>query len=256
MSDDVLIDEAGGVLTLTFNRPDRKNAMTRAMYRTMAEAIEQANDERRIRAILFQANGESFSAGHDIAELAQLNMGAAGAQPTTEEPFLEALARAKKPLVAAAHGRSVGIGLTLLLHCDLVYVAEDALFSCPFTGLALTPEAASSLLLPARIGHVRAFQLFVMGEAIDGRTAAAWGLANEALPAGEVQARARAAAEALAVMPPAAVALTKKLMRDTPAVSQRITEELALFTAQLCSPEAAEAFTAFLQKRPADFSRF
>lgn len=258
MSERVLIDADGGVLTITLNRPEKKNALTVAEYARLGATIDAANDDPSVRAILIQARGDMFTAGHDVAEFAAIN--ASGAEPApgerpSGEPFLLALANARKPLVAAVHGRAVGIGLTMLLHCDLVYVAEDALLSCPFGNLALPPEAASSLLLPARIGHVRAFELFVLGRAIDGRTAVEWGLANAALPAGEVQAKAREAAQALAAKPAAAVRITKALMRDIPPVIQRIDQEFGHFYAQLRSPEAREAFSAFFEKRAPDFSK-
>jgi enoyl-CoA hydratase/carnithine racemase len=255
MAQTILVEKAEGVLTITFNRPEKKNALTGDMFEAMADAFEQADGDREIRAILLQGNGDSFTAGHDLGEFAEYN---AGAEPEglSSERMLLALAGVKKPLIAAAQGRGVGIGLTILLHCDLVYVAEDALFSSPFINLALVPEAASSLLLPARIGHVRAFQLFALGEPIDGRTAAAWGIANAAVPAADLRAKARAAALAVAARPPASVGLTKALMRDDAVLKARIAEEIAHFRTQLRSPEAEEAFAAFFQKRPADFSRF
>jgi enoyl-CoA hydratase/carnithine racemase len=255
MSEMLLFEKAQGVLAITLNRPERKNALTSEMYQTFADAVNGANDDREIRAILIQGAGDAFTAGHDVSEFAAINRGEDAGGPPSGLPMLQALAHARKPLVAAVHGRAVGIGLTMLLHCDLVYVAEDALLSVPFVNLALVPEAASSLLLPARIGHVRAFELFVLGESIDGRTAKEWGIANAALPANEVQARARAAAQALAARPPAAVGLTKALMRDVGLVTQRIEDELAHFYAQLKSPEAKEAFSAFFEKRAADFSK-
>lgn len=255
MSEWIRTRKGDGVLAITFDRPEKKNAMTREMYRAIADALNAANEDRGVRAVLLHGEGDSFTAGHDLSEFAEINAGV-DSGPPSGEPLLMALAEARKPLVAAVHGRAVGIGLTMLLHCDLVYVAEDALLSCPFVNLALVPEAASSLLLPARVGHVRAFQLFALGEAIDGRTAAAWGIANAAVPAGDVLARAQAAALALAAKPPAAIAVTKALMRNTSAATQRIAEEFAHFYAQLRSPEAQEAFTAFFQKRAPDFSRF
>ena len=255
MTERVLIDQADGVLTLTLDRPKKKNALTLEDYERLAGAIDGANDDASVRAILIQANGDMFTAGHDVSEFAAINAGGELGERPSAEPFLLALANARKPLVAAVHGHAVGIGLTMLLHCDLVYVAEDAWLSSPFVNLALVPEAASSLLLPARIGHVRAFELFVLGMRIDGRTAVEWGIANAALPAGEVQAKARAAAEALVARPAAAMRITKALMRDVPAMTQRIDEEFVHFYAQLKSPEAKEAFSAFFEKRPADFSK-
>jgi enoyl-CoA hydratase/carnithine racemase len=247
---DVLIETGSGVRTITLNRPEKRNAFTPQMYRAIADAIESADRDPAIRVVLLQANGDLFSAGNDLAEFRAINEGSEITRPSGE-PMLHALACARKPLIAAVHGRAIGVGLTILLHCDLVYVAEDALLSCPFVDLALVPEAASSLLLPARIGHVRAFQLFALGEAIDGRTAAAWGLANAALPAGEVQAKARVAAEALAARPPSAIAATKSLMRDPACLQQRIEDELTAFVAQLRSDEAREALAAFFGPRQA-----
>lgn len=255
MSDDqVLIDKAAGVLTITLNRPEKKNALTTTTYERFAGAIDAANADPQTRVVLIEANGDMFTAGHDISEFAAVNAGQVPDRPSGE-PLLLALANAKKPLIAAVQGRAVGIGLTMLLHCDLVYVAEDALLSCPFVSLALVPEAASSLLLPARIGHVRAFELFALGRTIDGRTAEAWGIANAAVPADQVQGRAREAARLLAQQPAAAVASTKALMRDPALLTQRIGEEFTHFYAQLTSPEAKEAFAAFFEKRRPDFSK-
>ncbi len=253
----VLIEKAGGVLILTLNRPEKKNALTREMYRALGDAIDGANDDRDVRCVLIQANGDMFTAGNDLADFAAVNAGDPEAKKAQAEgnPLLTALGRAKTPLVAAVQGRAVGVGVTMLLHCDLVFVAEDALLTTPFVNLALLPEAASSILLPARIGHARAFSMFVLGEAIDGRKAEAWGIANAALPAGEVQARALAAAQAVAAKPPASVAITKSLMRDPAGLARRMAEEGQHFIAQLKSDEAKEAFAAFAEKRAPDFSK-
>jgi enoyl-CoA hydratase/carnithine racemase len=159
------------------------------------------------------------------------------------------------PIVAAVQGRAVGVGATMLLHCDLVYVTADARLSVPFVNLALVPEAASSLLLPARIGHARAFAMFVLGEAIDGSTAVAWGIANALVTPDELRPRARAAAEAVAARPRESVRQTRRLLRNADALAARIAEENQIFAAQLRSAEAREAFAAFREKRPADFSR-
>jgi enoyl-CoA hydratase/carnithine racemase len=254
MSDHVLIEKAQGVLRLTLNRPEKKNAITREMYATLAAAVCDSDTDPDVRVILLQANGALFTAGHDIAGFAAASAGETTGRPAGE-PMLLALASAAKPLVAAVHGRAIGVGLTALLHFDLVYVAEDALLSCPFVNLALTPEAGSSLLLPARIGHLRAFQLFALGEAIDGRTAADWGLANHALPAAEVQPRALAAALELARRPPMALMATKRSMREPEVVRQRIRAEFDVLYERLGSAEAREAIAAFYEKRTPDFSR-
>ena len=251
----ILVDKAGGVLTLTLNRPEKKNALTRAMYRTIADTLDGAGEDPDVRCILIQAAGDAFTAGNDLADFAAEASGESDALLREGNPLLAALPRTRKPLVAAVQGRAVGVGVTLLLHCDLVFVAEDAVLTTPFVNLALVPEAASSLLLPARIGHVRAFSMFVLGEAVDGSTAVAWGIANAAVPAGDLRARARAAAEAIAAKPPTAVAKTRALMRDEPAVVAQLAREGEHFLAQLRSPEALEAFAAFAEKRAPDFGK-
>ena len=257
MTDHILSDLSGGVLTLTINRPEKKNALTRAMYQALGDGIDQASGDLSIRCVLIQANGDIFTAGNDLGDFAAVNAGDAGANAARDDgnPLLKALGRAKAPIVAAVHGRAVGVGVTMLLHCDLVFVAEDALLTTPFVNLALVPEAASSLLLPSRIGHARAFSMFALNEAVDGRTAAAWGIANAAVPAAELRAKARAAAEAIAAKPPSAVRATKALMRDPAAIAAAMDAEGKVFAAQLRSAEAKEAFSAFAEKRAPDFSK-
>jgi len=253
----VLSEKSGGVLTLTLNRPEKKNALTRAMYQALGDAIDGAGRDKDVRCVLIQANGDMFTAGNDLGDFAAVNAGDTTANQAREDgnPLLKALARATVPLVAAVNGRAVGVGVTMLLHCDLVYVAEDALLTTPFVNLALVPEAGSSMLLPARIGHARAFAMFVLGEAVDGRTAANWGIANAAVPAAELRAKARAAAEAVAARPASSVAITKALMRDPAAISARMEEEGVHFAAQLKSADAKEAFAAFAEKRAPVFAR-
>jgi len=245
----------GAVLVLTLNRPEKKNAITDAMYAAFADALDEAGRDSAVRAVLIRAEGDSFSAGNDIGEFAAVATGARRAETMAVARLIRALATAEKPLVAAVRGQAVGIGTTMLLHCDLVYVAEDARLAAPFADLALTPEAASSLLLPLRIGHPRAFAMFALGEALDGRAAAALGLANAALPAAEVDARAREAAQALARRPTGALIQTKRLMRDAEAIWTVIEAEAGVFYQRLQSPEAREAFTAFAERRPPDFTK-
>jgi enoyl-CoA hydratase/carnithine racemase len=244
------------VLTLTLNRPKKKNALTRAMYQTLGDAIDGASDDSAIRCIVIQSEGDAFTAGNDLGDFAEINRRAASADPPRHtNPLLAALARATKPIVAAVQGRAVGIGTTLLLHCDMVVVAEDALLTTPFVNLALVPEAASSLLLPARIGHARAFSMFVLGESVNAATAVAWGLANTVCPRAELHARARGIAEAIATRPSSAIGRTKTLMRDAAMLAARMEVEGAHFAAQLASPEAMEAFAAFAEKRAPNFTR-
>jgi enoyl-CoA hydratase/carnithine racemase len=256
MTDHIRSELAGGVLTLTINRPEKKNALTRAMYQALGEAIDGSETNGGTRCILIQAEGDVFTAGNDLGDFAAANRGESGDAPRAGgNPLLAALARATTPIVAAVNGRAVGIGTTMLLHCDLVFVSDDAKLTTPFVNLALVPEAASSLLLPARIGHARAFSMFVLGEAVDATTAVEWGLANEVCPRGDLRARSRAAADAIAARPASAVRLTKTLMRDPAALAARMEIEGAYFAAQLKSAEAREAFAAFAEKRAPDFSR-
>jgi enoyl-CoA hydratase/carnithine racemase len=255
MTDHVRSDAANGVLTLTINRPEKKNALTRAMYQALGEAIDGASGGNDVRCILIQAEGDVFTAGNDLGDFAAASRSDPADVPRTGNPLLIALARAATPIVAAVNGRAVGVGTTMLLHCDLVFVADDALLTTPFVNLALVPEAASSLTLPARIGHARAFSMFVLGEAVDAAKAVAWGIANEVCPRAELRARARAAAEAIAARPASAVRLTKALMRDPDALAARMAIEGTHFAAQLKSAEAREAFAAFAEKRAPDFSR-
>jgi enoyl-CoA hydratase/carnithine racemase len=256
MTEHVRSEKSNGILTLTLNRPEKKNALTRAMYQALGEAIDGAERDPDVRCVLIQSEGDLFTAGNDLGDFAAVSNGQAqDAGRPGENPLLVALARAKTPLVAAVQGKAVGVGVTMLLHCDLVFLADDAQLTTPFVNLALVPEAASSLLLPARIGHARAFSMFVLGEAVDAQKAVAWGIANAVVPRAELRARARAAAEAVAQRPPAAVAITKALMRDPEALKERLDVEGEHFVAQLSSPEAREAFAAFAQKRAPDFSK-
>jgi enoyl-CoA hydratase/carnithine racemase len=253
MTEHVLVEKSAQLLVLTLNRPEKKNALTSAMYASLAGAINAANDDPQIRCVLLQANGDMFTAGNDLADFAAIN----SATGTPEDnPFVQALAGAAKPLVAAVNGRAVGIGFTLLLHCDLVFVSEDAALTAPFVNLALVPEAASSLLLPLRIGHVRAFETFVLGEPVSAQTAVAWGIANRAVPAAQLRETARAAALSIAGRAPSAVSATKRLLRDETAMRSRMSAEREYFVRQLKSPEFKEAFTAFAERRAADFSNF
>jgi enoyl-CoA hydratase/carnithine racemase len=253
MTDHIKLHEQDGILEIAFARPEKKNALTGAMYDAASQALEDAQNNDAIRVVLFRAEGDAFTAGNDMTEFA-----AYAAGQTVElrgHRFIAALARAEKPLVAAVNGLAVGVGTTMLLHCDLVYVAEAARLSVPFVNLGLAPEAASSLLLPARIGHVRAFALFALGESLTGAEAAALGLASKALPQEEVLAAARAAARVLASKPAGSLVATKRLMRDAAALVARIEAENAVFGERLQSEEAAEALRAFAERRAPDFSK-
>lgn len=248
MGEHIKLKQEDAVLEITFARPEKKNALSNAMYSDAREALESAQTNDGIRVVLFGAEGGAFTAGNDIVEFADVANGRSG--ELQAHGFIEALCRAEKPIVAAVPGLAVGVGTTMLLHCDLVYVAETAKLSTPFVNLGLAPEAASSLLLPARIGHVRAFAMFALGESISGAEAVALGLANKMLPQDEVMPAARAAAKALAKKPAASVVSTKRMMRDVAALLARIGEETLVFGERLRSDEAREALRAFVERRP------
>jgi len=249
MSDDhIIVSRDGAVLEIRFNRPEKKNAFTNAMYGAMADAIIEAGRNDDIRAILFTSAGDFFSAGNDIKDFAAQSAGAFDG-PRHVGRFLEEVIKAEKPVIAAVQGHAVGVGTTMLFQCDLVYIAEDARLTVPFIDLGVVPENASSMTMVDRLGHSRAFALFGLGEPLIGKDAAAWGLANAALPSGEVQPRARAAAQIIASKPAGSMRHTKKLMRDREALMARMQQEGEIFAERLRSPEAAAAFAAFLTKR-------
>lgn len=255
MTEHVKIGIEDAVLRIRLARPEKKNALTNAMYVAVGEALTRAESDPSVRVVLFEGEGDAFTAGNDIAEFAAVAAGTRSRSDMQTHVFLEALARGTKPYVAAVHGLAVGIGVTMLMHCDVSYVAEDARLSTPFVNLALVPEAASTMLIPARIGYARAFQLFAFGEAIDGKTAAAMGLVTAALPASEVRAKALAAAQALAAKPAGALQTTKKLMRDSATILAVMAREGDAFGNRLRTAEAAEAFRAFAERRAPDFSK-
>lgn len=248
MSEDHIIvrrDEA--VQEIRLNRPDKKNAITNAMYGAMADAVTEAETSDDIRAILFTSNGDFFSAGNDIKDFAAQSSGAFDG-PRHVGRFLEVVIKAEKPIVAAVQGHAVGVGTTMLFQCDLIYIADHARLTVPFIDLGVVPENASSMTMVERFGHARAFALFGLGEPLSGPDAAAWGLANASLPYGEVEPRARAAAQMLASKPPQSMRHTKKLMRDREALMIRMQEEGEIFAERLRSPEAAAAFAKFLHR--------
>lgn len=241
------------VLHITLARPEKKNAINNAMYGVLVDALARAESDPEIRVVLMDAEGDAFTSGNDIADFAAVAAGTLQRSDMKSTSFLSGLARAQKPYVAAVQGLAVGIGVTMLMHFDVVYVAEDAKLSTPFINLAVVPEAASSLLIPSRIGYARAYSLFAFGEPLDGRSAASMGLVTAALPSGEVRAKALATAKVLAKKPAGSLLAMKKLMRDGEAIAAQMAREGEIFSARLKSPEAAEAFKAFAEKRPPNF---
>ena len=243
----------GAVAEIVFARPDKRNAITVAMYAAMAEALEAAEANPAVRVVLFRGSGGAFTAGNDLKDFL--------AQPpdAPDRPvfrFLRALAGARKVLVAAVEGPAIGIGTTMLLHCDFVLSAADARFQLPFVNLGLVPEAASSLLLPRLAGYQRAAELLLLGDPFDAATAQRIGLVGRVLPASDLLAAARDLAGRLAAKAPEALRAAKALLKSgSTSVTERIAEEAAVFARQLHSPELKEAVAAFFDKRPPDFTR-
>lgn len=249
---------ADGILTIEFNRVERKNAITGAMYQTMADALREAEGDAAIRAILITGQPEIFTAGNDLEDFLT-NAGPDAMTP--ERPvfqFMTALESCTKPVVAAVSGAAVGIGTTLLMHCDLVYCAENAKFSMPFAQLGLCPEFASSLLVVQAAGYTRAAEKLLLGESFVAQEALEMGIVARVLPDSELLAFAYAQAAKLAKLPPASIRTTKALMKRSRSglVNETMAVENERFAAMLQGAEAKEAFTAFFEKRKPDFSRF
>jgi len=249
MTDQVIVKDEGAIRTIRMNRPDKKNALTAVMYDAMADAIETAGGTSPVRCVLIAGVPGAFSAGNDLGDFMKAATGGEGLGNSVVR-FLYALARAERPLVAAVQGVAVGIGTTMMLHCDYAVAASDARFSTPFVALGLVPEAGSSLIAPKLMGHRRAFELLVMGKPFSGEEARAVGLVNEVAPADQVEAEAMKAAQTIAALPPEGVAISRRLMKGTPdEIVKRIDDEAAQFKLRLASPEARKAFEAFLNRK-------
>jgi enoyl-CoA hydratase/carnithine racemase len=249
MSDLVLVADDAAVRTIRMNRPDKRNALTLAMYEAMAAAIEDADARTPLRCVMLLGASNGFSAGNDLQDFLAASEDAGGlAAPILR--FLYALVRCDKPLVAAVRGHAVGIGTTVLLHCDHVVAGTDARFATPFVSLGLVPEAASSLIGPRLMGHADAFSLLVMGRALDAEHAKACGLVNTVVAPEEVEAEAMKAAREIAALPPEAVRQSRRLLRgSTDERIARIDVEAELFKTRLQSAEARAAFATFLARK-------
>jgi len=254
MTEHVVIEKSKGILTLTLARSEKKNALTNAMYGKLADALEAAETDPGARVILIRGQGDMFTSGNDVGEFADIAAGGARGEQHVGR-FLRALVQSSRPLIAAVQGRAVGIGTTMLLHCDLVVLAENALLSTPFVSLALVPEAASSLLLPLRIGHARAYEMFALGEPVPAAKAFDWGMANRVVPLGRLDEEAGELAGRLAKQPVGALAVTKRLMRRADVLAAQVATESERFAERLKTAEALEAFTAFAERRPPDFMK-
>ena len=252
---EILTEVRDRVLRIEIARPGKKNALTQAMYGAMADALAAAERDSGVRAAMIHGTRDCFTAGNDLKDFLDR-------PPRTQETpvfrFISTLPVFSKPLIAAVNGAAVGIGTTMLLHCDLVYAAPGAKFQLPFVSLGLVPEAGSSFLLPYIAGYQRAAELLLLGQPFGADKAFAAGFVTEVVPEGELFERARAAALAVAALPPAAVRATKSLMRKRfgARTAEAMEEEGKVFGERLVSPEAKEAMTAFLEKRKPDFSRF
>jgi enoyl-CoA hydratase/carnithine racemase len=250
----IQVTTSNGVTTLEIARPEKKNALNRQMYDALTAALTAAAADRCVRAVLITGQPGFFSAGNDLQDFAHH-------PPSSHDSpvirFQNALLHFDKPVVAAVTGLAVGIGTTMLFHCDLVYVSTDARLSMPFVTLGLVPEFAASVLLPHLVGHVKAAEALMLGEPISGAQAVEFGIANAALPAAEVVAHARRAAERFNALPPRAVRETKRLLRAAQRASSApaMRDETALYIELLRGPETKEAFEAFFQKRKPDFSK-
>lgn len=252
-NNDILTHTDEGVMTITFNRIDKKNSITAAMYALMADALQQAEANTGVRVVVFQGHETVFSAGNDIADF--LN----GPPSTQESPvfrFLRAISTFPKPLLAVVCGPAVGIGTTLLFHCDLVYAGDNAAFAMPFVNLGLCPEAASSLLVPQMLGYHRAAEALLLGEPFMAEAALEVGLVNRVLPPTEASNYAQTVARKLAAKPISSLIETKRLMKKGQAAltAQCISDEAVSFGRMLREPAAKEAFGAFMEKRKPDFS--
>lgn len=255
---DILVHTEDGVCTITFNRAAKKNSFTEAMYAQMADALVVAKTDAAVRVVVFQGDIAIFSAGNDIADfLKQIEAPGGMGSEAPVWRFLQEISAFPKPVIAAVCGPAVGIGTTLLLHCDLVYAGDNAAFSLPFINLGVCPEAASSLLLPQMLGYHRAAEALLLGEPFMAEAALEVGLVNRVVPPNECNAVAQAQAKKLARKPLSSLIETKRLMKggQAKAVSERIVEEGAVFARMLGEPAAKEALTAFMEKRHPDFSK-
>lgn len=251
----VEIARVAATQVLRLNRPEKKNALTGDMYDALSDALEAGDKDPDVAVHVFFGNKVAFTAGNDIGEFLSSSRGGPSALKAVLR-YVRLLPRVAKPMLAGVDGLAVGIGTTLLFHCDMVYASTAARFQTPFLDLGLVPEAASSLLMPARMGYARAFEMLVLGQAMDGAEMHAAGLVNAIVESDALEAHVLGVAAQLARKPPAALAQARLLMRgDREAVVRRIDEEAVIFAQQLQSTEAHEAFQAFVEKRTPDFTK-
>lgn len=243
----VIYTNEGAVFVLQMHRPDKKNALTQAMYRALADGIKHADADDSVNVILIRGCIDCFTSGNDVNDFVASTDG--GERPSVQ--FMKAISHAHKPIVAAVNGLAIGIGTTMLMHCDLVYAAQDAYLQLPFTRLGLCPEAGSSFLAPALMGHQRAAELLLLGERFTASKAHEYGLVNDVVPAQDVLNHALQKAQELAALPPAAVQTTKHLLKrnQQKSVDETISLELVNFSRLLHSPQAQAIMQAFLNRK-------
>jgi enoyl-CoA hydratase/carnithine racemase len=251
---DVITERSGNVLRIQLNRPAQKNAMTSAMYITLADLLNGAAEDDQIRVVLWHGAGDSFCAGNDLQDFLK-NPPGPGESPQAR--LMAALINFDKPIVAAVQGAAIGGGTTMLTHCDFVFAGESAKFQMPFVNLALAPEFGSSYSVPARVGYLRAAELILLGSRFDAKRAAELGLVTRVVPDKELFATAMDTARELAEKPPAALRACKRLMRSATReqLERAVKLELQEFSERVRSDEAKEAFTAFIEKRKPDFTK-
>ena len=251
---DITTERSGSILRVQLNRPAKKNAMTGAMYTVLADLLNEAAKDEHVRVVLWHGAGDAFCAGNDLDDFMK---NPPGPEESPQSRLINALINFPKPLVAAVHGVAIGGGTTMLLHCDFVYAAEGTKFQTPFINLALVPEFGSSCSIPARIGYLHAAELIMLGQPLDAKPAEALGLVTRVVPGPKLLAAATEAAQKLAEKPAVALQACKRLLKESlrEQVEQAAKAENVEFAARVRSADAKEAFTAFFEKRPADFTR-
>ncbi len=254
---DILVNKKDRILTIEFNRPEKKNSITSAMYQIMADALEDGEKDKNVRAILFCGKPDIFTAGNDLEDFMNTSaQGDFGDRPVVH--FMLQLSSASKPVIVAVSGAAIGIGTTMLMHCDIVYASDKAKFSMPFAQLGLCPEFASSMLFQQIVGYPRAAEKLLLGESFSAQEAYDMGLISKILPVNELLPYAYTQADKLTKLPASSLRTTKNLMKAAQAdkVREKMVEENKYFGAMLLSPEAKEAFSAFFEKRKPDFTKF
>lgn len=257
MTEQILTKLKNRVFHIILNRPEKKNALTRAMYGGIADALEKAENDKNVSVMLIYGNGDSFCAGNDLKDFQDVNyLANSDERPTSA--FINWLMKAKKPIIAAVHGYAIGGGTTMLLHCDLLYASKDAKFQFPFTNLGLVPEFGSTFNLPELVGKFRAAELFFFGDFFSAEEAHKMGMVNKVFPKEELIENVNEIAELLAKKPPLALKSTKELIKKyhKGILEKLMPEEGAEFVRRQVSPEAQEAFAAFFESRKPDFSKF